>query len=71
METAGNFYEQVTEKYQANKQKLLEYCGDDTVYDLSYLAKANRARKIDGDDKAHEIIELLIDYIMRNRPLTW
>lgn len=53
------------------KERLLEYCAPDTVYDLSYLAKANRVRKIDGDDKAHAIIDLAIDYIMRNRPLTW
>ena len=53
------------------RERLLEHCSHDTIYDLSYIMKALRERKIDNDDKACAIIELAIDFIMYNRPLTW
>ena len=56
---------------KTRNERLLEYAAHDTIYDLSYILKKLEAREIDGDEKARALIEVMINHIIRHRPLTW
>ena len=59
-------------RVKEERARLIEkYCAHDTIYDLGYIMKKLRAREIDNDEKARSLIEIAVDFIIRNRPLKW